>query len=352
MTIPPVRHRLARRDALALLAASAASAAFGLPKGVRARSDEQDETPLSELGVRVAALSADSPFAEKFATAWTAEKNTTFRLDAPESRDGLGAARFFADLKPSDDSDDSDPSASEIVLLEARGDVLAAAAAGVWTPSPLETWIPACAMRLESPTLHIRADEERFADWESFLAWTRNAPEPPVVIESAARRADAGGGLVLRLVAKRRDAPLTFRALADPAERYAAVLRGGRAVALIAHPSEIVAYVDGGLLKPLVRLGDPEPKDDAPSLKDLGVDAAAPRRIRGFYAHDNLSPTRRRDIRRRAYELIAEPQFVADAENLFGPVTPVVPDKLDELFAQILNEWRVLLAEINDAQKR
>ena len=167
-------------------------------------------------------------------------------------------------------------------VLEHIDNAVSAYAAGEIRENPAEDWVPLCTTQITFSQIYIRADEDRFADWQSFADHAKANP-------GAVAMANVGkvGSMELVVMEQLQSAlGLDIKQIAfdKPAERYGALI-GGHVDVLFEQPGDVRNFLDSGQMKPILTFFAERPDvfADTPTHKEVGADFDALTRFRGFY---------------------------------------------------------------------
>jgi len=176
-------------------------------------------------------------------------------------------------------------------ILESIDDAVTNFVAGKLKEHPGENWEPLCMAQITFSQIYIRPDDERFSDWESFLAYAK---------ENEASLANLGNaGSMERINMKKLEDALGFAtnqiAFDKPAERYAALI-GAQVDALFEQPGDVRNFLDADQMVPILTIYPERPDAfaDVPTHLETGADFEALLRFRGFYVHPDVGDDRKR----------------------------------------------------------
>ena len=172
-------------------------------------------------------------------------------------------------------------------VLEHIDNAVSAFAAGDIRENPAEDWIPICTTQITFSQIYIRPDDDRFSDWDGFVAYAKEHP-------GEASMANLGkiGSMELVIMEQLQSAlDLDIKQIAfdKPAERYGALI-GGHVDVLFEQPGDIRNFLDAGEMKPILTFLDERPEvfAEAPTHKEAGADFDALTRFRGFYVKQDV----------------------------------------------------------------
>ena len=176
-------------------------------------------------------------------------------------------------------------------ILEAIDDAVTNYVSGKLAENPGTDWEPLCMAQVTFSQIYVRADDERFTDWDSFLAYAK---------DNQASIANVGNlGSMERINMLKIEQALGFEtnqiAFDKPAERYAALI-GAQVDALFEQPGDVRNFLDAGQMKPILSIYPERPGAfaDVPTHVEAGADFEALLRFRGFYIHPDVPEDRKR----------------------------------------------------------
>jgi len=176
-------------------------------------------------------------------------------------------------------------------VMEHIDDAATLFASGKISENPAEDWVPLAMAQITFSQLYIRPDDDRFSDWESFLAYAQANPGQVTI-------ANVGNvGSMERINMLMMEQALGFEtkqiSFDKPAERYAALI-GGHVDALFEQPGDVRSFLDSGQMKPILTFLDsrPEAFAEVPTHLEVGADFDALLRFRGFYAKQGIPEDR------------------------------------------------------------
>ena len=197
-------------------------------------------------------------------------------------------------------------------FLESIDDIVTNYASGKLDLHPAEGMVPICMAQITFNQIYIGPDEERFSDWESFVAYAKEHPGEVTI-------ANVGNvGSMERVNMLRLEQELGFQtnqiAFDKPAERYASLI-GGHTDALFEQPGDVKSFLDAGQMKPILTLLEERPAAfaDAPSLADIGVEFEPLLRFRGFWTRPDVPEDRQAYLRQ-----VCERAWKSDAFQTFN----------------------------------
>ncbi len=176
-------------------------------------------------------------------------------------------------------------------LLESIDDAVTNHVSGKLAENPAVDWEPLCMAQVTFSQIYIRPDDERFSDWESFVAYAK---------DNEVSIANVGNlGSMERINMLKIEQALGFEtnqiAFDKPAERYAGLI-GAQVDALFEQPGDVRSFLDAGQMKPILSIYPERPGAfaDVPTHIEAGADFEALLRFRGFYIHPDVADDRKR----------------------------------------------------------
>lgn len=174
-------------------------------------------------------------------------------------------------------------------VIQHIDDAVSAYAAGSVPENPAKDWIPLATVQITFSQLYIRADETRFSDWSSFLAYAKANPSELVIANVSY------DGSMERVNMQRLEQALGFQvrqvSFDKPKERYEALLYG-RVDLLFEQPGDVGNHLDSGEMTPILTFFSERPDAfaDVPTHTDVGADFDPLLRFRGFYVKNGTDP--------------------------------------------------------------
>jgi len=166
---------------------------------------------------------------------------------------------------------------------------------------PTRDLTPIALVQITLSHLFIRqAGENRFQDWESFLAYARQRPQPLKI--ALFGRQGSMESLLLQMLSNNLGLALEGVHYERSTQRYLSLILN-QTDALIEQPGDVRAYINGGLMQPILTLL-PQPHQPhlelprTPSFADLSGDYHMLYRFRGFFSHAATPPERLRYLER------------------------------------------------------
>ena len=172
-------------------------------------------------------------------------------------------------------------------ILEHIDNAISAYAAGDITENPAEDWIPLCMTQITFSQIYIRGDEDRFTNWEEFMAFAKSNP-------GAVTMANLGkvGSMELVVMEQLQSAlglEINQIAFDKPAERYGALI-GGHVDVLFEQPGDVSSFLDAGTMIPILTFLNSRPDvfAEVPTHREAGADFEPLTRFRGFYVKNGV----------------------------------------------------------------
>ena len=198
-------------------------------------------------------------------------------------------------------------------ILQFSDDVVTLYPSGRMTEHPTRDWTPIGIGNIAFSQIYIRADEERFTDFESFLEYARGqdggATMANISHEASRER------IMLSHFQDEFDVEIRQISYDDPSERYAALV-GGHVDSLFEHPGDVSLFLDAGQFRPILTFlrERPDAFSDVPTVTDAGWDYDPSLRIRGMFVRADVPEERvayLEEVFRRAYESDRFQEFLA-----------------------------------------
>jgi len=177
-------------------------------------------------------------------------------------------------------------------LLESIDDAVTNHVSGKLKENPGEDWTPVAMAQITFSQIYIRPDDDRFSDWESFVAYAKANPGQ-VKMANLGNRGSMERVTMLK-VEQSSGIETNQIAFDKPAERYGALI-GGHVDALFEQPGDVRNFLDAGQMKPIITFLKERPSAFAntPAMTDVGADFEPLLRFRGFWLHPDVPEDRR-----------------------------------------------------------
>lgn len=221
---------------------------------------------------------------------------------------GLGALPDFMKLP-----------ADGYAVIEHIDDITSAYAIGAIDIHPAKDWRPLSIVQLTFSQLFIRADDPRFNDWPSFLAYAKQK-EKRVAVANVSY-----DGSMENLTMRALENDLGFKtrqiSFSSPKDRYESVFTG-RADALFEQPGDVRKYLDSKRLKPILTFFFERPAafSAVPTHKEVGAKFDALLRFRGFFVKANIPQERFEHLERLFTQGFATESFQRFNESKYMKV--------------------------------
>lgn len=249
--------------------------------GVTAReAHAQQDTRLFKMIVPYGKGGGSDQLSRAMAKSVESVSNLRFDIQNIKKGAGLGAVPIFMKA-PADGR----------TVIEHIDDIVAAYSVGATTVHPARDWVPLAVVQLTFSQLFINAEETRFKDWPTFLAYARANPGKVVVANVSY------DGSMENITMRKLQNELGFKtrqvSFDSVKDRYEAVFLG-RADVLFEQPGDVRSYLDKGRLKPILTFFNerPGPFSKVPTHKEIGAKFEPLLRFRGFFVRKGV-PARR-----------------------------------------------------------
>ena len=230
-------------------------------------------------------------------------------------------------------------------ILESIDDAVTNYVAGKLKENPGENWEPLCMAQITFSQIYIRPDDDRFSDWDSFLAYAKDNEVTLANLGNA--------GSMERINMKKLEDALGFTtnqiAFDKPAERYAALI-GAQVDALFEQPGDVRNFLDAGQMVPILTIYPerPEAFADVSTHQEAGADFEALLRFRGFYIHPDVPEDRKRYLEETCKEGFDSADFQAFNESKYMTLIDSYRDTAGskELIAGAVDTYTAVYKEI------
>ncbi len=176
-------------------------------------------------------------------------------------------------------------------VLEHIDDATSAFAIGKSKIHPAKDLIPLVISQITFSQVYIQANEDRFTDWDSYVAFVKAQGGKSTIANVA------GEGSMERINMNRIAGHFGFKvqqiSFDKGGPRYGA-LKGGQVDALFEQPGDVRGFLESGDFKPILTLLMERPSafPDVPSMADVGLEFTPLMRFRGFYVHKSVPADR------------------------------------------------------------
>lgn len=169
-------------------------------------------------------------------------------------------------------------------VLEHIDDASSAHALDSGRPNPAEDLVPLVTSQITFSQIYIRAEEDRYTDWDSFVAWVK-AQDGKATIANVSKEGSMER-VTMKFITDATGMQIQQISFDKGAPRYGA-LAGGQVDALFEQPGDVRKFLDAGTFKPILTILKERPGAFAgvPSITDAGMDFEPLLRFRGFYVH-------------------------------------------------------------------
>ena len=176
-------------------------------------------------------------------------------------------------------------------VLEHIDDASSAHALDSGRPNPAEDLIPLVTSQITFSQIYIRANEDRYTDWNSFVEWVK-AQGGKATIANVSKEGSMER-VTMKFITDATGMEIQQISFDKGAPRYGA-LAGGQVDALFEQPGDVRKFLDAGTFKPILTIlkEAPEAFADVPDLTDAGLDFEPLFRFRGFYVHKDAPADR------------------------------------------------------------
>ncbi|MGI9304716.1 MAG: Bug family tripartite tricarboxylate transporter substrate binding protein [Gammaproteobacteria bacterium] len=176
-------------------------------------------------------------------------------------------------------------------VLEHIDDAASAFASGSSEINPAEDLIPLVISQITFSQIYIRANEDRFSDWDSFVKFVKDQGGKTTIANVS--REGSMERVMLKQVTDHFGVEMQQISFDKGGPRYAA-LKGGQVDALFEQPGDVRGFLDSGDFRPIITLLNERPSafPDTPSMKDVGMDIEPLFRYRGFYVKKGVPEDR------------------------------------------------------------
>ena len=176
-------------------------------------------------------------------------------------------------------------------VMEHIDDASSAHALDKSKPNPATDLIPLVTSQITFSQVYIRTNEDRFNDWNSFVAWVK-AQNGKATIANVSKEGSMER-VTMKFITDATGMKIQQISFDKGAPRYGA-LAGGQVDALFEQPGDVRKFLDAGKFKPILTILKERPAAfaDVPSLTEAGLDFDPLFRFRGFYVHKGTPPER------------------------------------------------------------
>ena len=167
-------------------------------------------------------------------------------------------------------------------VLEHIDDSASAHALDSGRPNPASDLTPLVISQITFSQIYIRADEDRYTDWKSFVEWVK-AQDGKATIANVSKEGSMER-VTMKFITDATGMKIQQISFDKGAPRYGA-LAGGQVDALFEQPGDVRKFLDAGRFKPILTILKERPAAfaDVPSIADEGMDFEPLLRFRGFF---------------------------------------------------------------------
>lgn len=201
-------------------------------------------------------------------------------------------------------------------VLEHIDDAASGHALDSGQPNPAEDLIPLVTSQITFSQIYIRADEDRYTDWASFVDWVK-AQDGKATIANVSKEGSMER-VSMKYITDATGMQIQQISFDKGAPRYGA-LAGGQVDALFEQPGDVRKFLDAGTFKPILTLLKERPAAfaDVPSIVDAGFDFEPLLRFRGFYVHKDAPADRVEWLQWAFQKAFCEESYQAYNESKF-----------------------------------
>lgn len=176
-------------------------------------------------------------------------------------------------------------------LMQFSDDVPTLYAAGKIKENPTKDWTPIGLGNIVFSQIYIHADETRFHDWNSFVAY---AKKNKVTMANVSHKGsmELVSMAAIQTVSGIKPQQISYD---KPTERYAALI-GKHVDTLFEQPSDVASFLEAKQMKPILTILRKRPKafPDVMALDDIGLDWEPILRIRGVFVNAKVPEDRKK----------------------------------------------------------
>lgn len=214
-------------------------------------------------------------------------------------------------------------------------------------PNPAEDLIPLVTSQITFSQIYIRAEEDRFTDWASFVEWVK-AQDGKATIANVSKEGSMER-INMKFITDATGMTIQQISFDKGAPRYGA-LAGGQVDALFEQPGDVRTFLDSGTFKPILTLLKEAPSAfaDTPSLSDAGMDFEPLLRFRGFYVHKDAPADRVEWLTWAFQKAFCQPSYQAYNEKKYMNLIESYRDTAGtrELITSTIAQYRDVYKEL------
>jgi tripartite-type tricarboxylate transporter receptor subunit TctC len=201
-------------------------------------------------------------------------------------------------------------------VLEHIDDATSGYASGTSKVNPAVDLIPLVISQITFSQIYIRANEDRFTDWDSFVAFAK-AQDGKMTIANVSREGSMER-LNLQFTMDHFGFKMQQISFDKGGPRYGA-LKGGQVDALFEQPGDVRGFLDSGDFKPILTLLKDRPSAfaDVPSMSDVGLTFEPLMRFRGFYVKKGVPEDRLKWLQWAFQKAFFQPSYQAYNEKKY-----------------------------------
>ncbi len=201
-------------------------------------------------------------------------------------------------------------------VLEHIDDATSSFASGSSAVDPAVDLIPLVISQITFSQIYIRSDEDRFTDWDSFVAYAK-AQDGRMTIANVSREGSMER-LNLNFTMDHFGFKMQQISFDKGGPRYGA-LKGGQVDALFEQPGDVRGFLDSGDFKPILTLLKDRPSAfaDVPSMSDVGPTFEPLFRFRGFYVKKGVPEDRLKWLQWAFQKAFFQPSYQAFNEKKY-----------------------------------
>jgi len=232
-------------------------------------------------------------------------------------------------------------------VLEHIDDAASAHALDSSRPNPAEDLVPLVTSQITFSQVYIRAEEDRFTDWASFVDWVK-AQDGKATIANVSKEGSMER-INMKFITDATGMKIQQISFDKGAPRYGA-LAGGQVDALFEQPGDVRTFLDAGTFKPILTLLKEAPSAfaDVPSIVDAGMDFEPLLRFRGFYVHKDAPADRVEWLQWAFQKAFCQPSYQAYNEKKFMNLIESYRDTAGtrELITNTIAQYRDVYKEL------
>ncbi len=232
-------------------------------------------------------------------------------------------------------------------VLEHIDDAASAHALDSSKPNPADDLIPLVTSQITFSQVYIRADEDRYTDWDSFVEWVK-AQDGKATIANVSKEGSMER-VTMRFITDATGMEIQQISFDKGAPRYGA-LAGGQVDALFEQPGDVRNFLDAGKFKPILTIlkEAPEAFADVPDLTDAGLDFEPLFRFRGFYVNADTPADRVEWLQWAFQKAYCQEDYQAYNESKFMTLIDSFRDTdgSKELITETIGQYRSVYKEM------